>query len=121
MYKSYKEKLRDPRWQRKKNSILERDNYTCQSCKSTTKTLEVHHLQYIYPDPWDITDDLLITLCSDCHRKEEGRDELEKNLATTLRMKGFLVSDLLAMSVKLETDIKFPQTLLKILREFQDA
>lgn len=121
---SYKDKLLDPRWQRKKNDILQRDAYTCQNkkCNCTTRTLHVHHLDYIGSiEPWDYPNDMLITLCSDCHAKEDGRPELEKNLANTLRLKGFLFSDLLAFSSKIDTDILFTKTLLKVLREFQNG
>ena len=42
--------------------------------------------------------------------------ELEKYLSNTLKMKGFLLSDLLALSCKIDTDKKFTETLLKVLR-----
>ena len=40
----YSEKLRDPRWQKRRLEILERDAWQCQACLSTAKTLHVHHL-----------------------------------------------------------------------------
>lgn len=68
---TYAEKLKDPRWQRKKNGILERDKYTCQRCGAKDKTLHVHHKVYIYGNnPWDYNDILLETLCLDCHKSE---------------------------------------------------
>jgi len=70
---TYKKKLLNPKWQRKRLSILERDNWTCQHCLNTTKTLEVHHINYKSNcEPWDHPDDLLQTLCSDCHSMLEG-------------------------------------------------
>ncbi len=121
MFVSYKEKLRDPRWQRKKNEVLNRDNYQCFDCKSTTKNLQVHHLDYIQGiDPWEYPMDMLRTLCEKCHEKEKGRIDMERHLATTLMHKGFLMSDLLAFSCKLETDTQFCETLLKVLRDFQE-
>jgi hypothetical protein len=69
--KNYAEKLRDPRWQKRRLDILSRDNFTCQSCYSTEKTLHVHHKTYIRGvDPWDYKDDYLITLCEECHAWE---------------------------------------------------
>jgi len=119
---TYKEKLRDPRWQKKKGEILLRDKHTCQSCGATDKNLQVHHLEYITGiNPWDYPDDMLTTLCEVCHNKETGREELEKHLATTLKMKGFFVSDLLALSCKIETNELFTQSLLKVLRQFQNG
>jgi 5-methylcytosine-specific restriction endonuclease McrA len=64
---TYSQKLRDPRWQKKRLQILERDNWTCQSCRSTTKNLQVHHLVYRKIDPWDYADECYQTLCEDCH------------------------------------------------------
>ena len=47
---------------------MERDDFTCQECKNTEKTLHVHHKQYEKgKDPWDYLDENLITLCKDCH------------------------------------------------------
>lgn len=79
---TYAEKLKDPRWQKKRLKILKRDKFTCRDCKSTTKTLHVHHKIYskISIDPWEYEDFLLITLCEDCHKnvfdKEAFRDIL---------------------------------------------
>lgn len=64
---SYSEKLRDPRWQKQKNSVLLRDNYTCQSCASTDIELHVHHQIYKGSNPWDTPEDALITYCKHCH------------------------------------------------------
>ena len=65
---TYQEKLKDPRWQKKRLEILERDNWECQNCSETKKTLCVHHRTY-FPnkDPWDYDNELLISLCEDCH------------------------------------------------------
>jgi|SRR6185437_10813230 len=120
----YKEQLRHPKWQKRKAEILERDNYTCQNkrCQSTEKNLQVHHLDYIQGlMAWEYPDDMLITLCEDCHDAEKGREQLEKHLATTLKMRGFLMSDLLSFSSKLDTDLVFTQTLLNVLRQFQNG
>lgn len=121
---TYKEQLRHPKWQKKKAEILIRDNYTCQNknCCSTDNNLQVHHFDYISGIlAWEYPNDMLTTLCEECHDAETGRVNLEKHLATTLKMKGFLVSDLLAFSCKIDTDILFTKTLLNILRNFQNG
>ncbi len=65
----YKEQYLDPRWQRKRLEILNRDNFTCRGCKSTSKTLNVHHLYYIKDrDVWDYLDSCYETVCNDCHK-----------------------------------------------------
>jgi len=70
-YKPYYEKLRDPRWQRKRLEIMQRDNFCCTSCGSSTGTLNVHHTVSYRKntDPWDYEDDELTTFCEECHGK----------------------------------------------------
>lgn len=70
---SYAEKLKDPRWQKRRLEILERDEWTCQICKHKELTLHVHHKIYSKGNPWDIDSDCLVTLCEDCH-ETESRD-----------------------------------------------
>lgn len=70
---TYAEKLKDPKWQRKRLEILSRDSFTCQYCGNTETTLHVHHRTYSYgKDPWDYADTNFITLCEKCHEMEEG-------------------------------------------------
>jgi len=72
---TYQEKLKDPRWQKKRLEIFKRDNWTCHNCGATDKTLCVHHRIY-FPkrDPWEYEDHFLMTVCEDCHlNKEEMR------------------------------------------------
>jgi hypothetical protein len=66
--KTYSEKLKDPRWQKKRLQILERDEWLCRTCGRGDKTLHVHHSEYISGrDPWEYEDKYLIVLCEDCH------------------------------------------------------
>lgn len=65
----YSEKLRDPRWQRRRLQIMERDNWRCQLCFDDESTLHVHHVWYAGRDPWDAPDEALITLCHECHEE----------------------------------------------------
>lgn len=72
MANTYAEKLKDPRWQKKRLEILQRDNFTCLKCKSTIKTLHVHHNTYTYgKEPWDYHNNNFKTLCFECHELEE--------------------------------------------------
>lgn len=74
----YANKLMDPRWQRKRLQIFERDGFTCLDCGSTKRTLHVHHCLY-FPkmEPWEYQDRYLRTLCDDCH---EARGKFEKQI-----------------------------------------
>jgi len=87
----YAEKLRDPRWQKKRLKILERDEWACQICHDSESTLVVHHRIYIAKtEPWDYPDDLLVTLCENCHELErEIRPEYEKLLLNKVLSKFF--------------------------------
>ncbi len=72
---TYAELLKDPRWQRKRLEILNRDDWTCQRCGAEDKTLHVHHRKYGRGFPWEIENGFLVTLCEACHEKttEVGR------------------------------------------------
>ena len=65
---NYAEKLKHPKWQRKRLEVLERDNWTCQECRNTEITLHVHHKSYRGYDPWAVKIEELVTLCDDCHK-----------------------------------------------------
>lgn len=72
MPKEYFEKLKDPRWQKKRLEILKREDFTCEVCKSKERTLHVHHKIYVYGrDPWDYVDTNFSVLCDTCHEFEE--------------------------------------------------
>lgn len=67
----YLEKLKDPRWQRKRLEILQRDKFMCQACGEDSHTLHVHHRYYIPgAEPWEAPSESLVTLCADCHETE---------------------------------------------------
>jgi hypothetical protein len=71
MAKKYAEKLKDPRWQKKRLEIMGRDEFMCQGCQDTTSMLSVHHRYYVKGrEPWDYPDNLLVTLCQVCHEHE---------------------------------------------------
>lgn len=63
---TYAKKLLDPRWQKKRLQILERDMWSCRLCGDSISTLHVHHKKY-KGDPWDVNNDDLITYCKYCH------------------------------------------------------
>lgn len=68
---TYAEKLKDPRWQKKRLEILNRDGFKCTRCESEKKTLHVHHLYYNKGfEPWEARSEHLETLCEDCHQQE---------------------------------------------------
>ena len=81
--KSYYEKLKDPRWQKKRLEILNRDNWQCQVCKNKEETLHVHHKCYTkeaYNEPWSVLNSVLVTLCLQCHRNCHAQPKEDKYL-----------------------------------------
>ena len=84
---TYAEKLKDPRWQKKRLYILSRDNWTCCYCQDKETTLHVHH-DYYEPNkaPWEADDESLLTLCEDCHEIQHLlTTELERTLFCALK------------------------------------
>lgn len=72
--KPYWQKLKDPRWQKKRLEILERDKWSCQFCdrgELDEVELHVHHKGYKWGnEPWDYPNWNFIALCADCHKTE---------------------------------------------------
>lgn len=76
---SYSDKLKDPRWQRRRLEIMGRDDFHCAECGSETETLHVHHKAYVRgKEPWDYPDAMLITLCEGCHDSAHSEDNRRK-------------------------------------------
>lgn len=68
-YKSWMERCADPRWQRKRAQICERDGWQCTDCGDSHALLNVHHHYYDGSNPWDYPDSALSTLCERCHKR----------------------------------------------------
>jgi hypothetical protein len=67
----YAEKLKDPRWQKLRLQVFERDGWKCRVCDSETSTLHAHHTYYKTDSegPWDYNHGSIITLCDQCHEE----------------------------------------------------
>ena len=91
---AYSDKLKDPRWQKKRLRILKRDKWTCKICGSKDKTLCVHHLAYDRnKEPWETNNKYLITLCDQCHESEpETKSQILDSIVYMLKQ--HLSSDL---------------------------
>lgn len=64
----YSDQLKDPRWQKKRLEIFQRDNFKCRSCGATEFTLHVHHWEY-EGLPWEGDDNEKWTVCEFCHTR----------------------------------------------------
>ena len=70
---NYSQKLRSPKWQKKRLEIMDRDGWRCRDCGAENSTLHVHHCYYVVGvEPWDHPDDILTTLCDSCHIQRQG-------------------------------------------------
>lgn len=98
-YSSYKQKLQDPQWQKKRLTIMERDQWACRGCGDKESMLCVHHLEYKRgANPWEYPDDKLVTLCPGCHEDEhETRLEHEQSLLDTLHHPSILSGDVFTL------------------------
>lgn len=75
--KTYSELLKDPRWQKKRLTILDRDKFKCTYCGDGTSELHVHHKKYLTgKKPWEYNKDMLTTLCGDCHKGIHRKEKI---------------------------------------------
>lgn len=66
----YLDKLKDPRWQRKRLELMQSAGFRCQSCGDTEDSLNIHHVYYEKDaDPWSYPDNAYMVLCSRCHER----------------------------------------------------
>lgn len=97
----YMDKLKNPKWQKKRLEILQRDEWRCRLCGDAETTLHIHHLEYS-GQPWQAHNDKLITICEDCHYVIEDQkiNLINDPHASILKIKSegvttlFLVSEL---------------------------
>lgn len=90
--KIYLSKLKDPRWQKKRLEILERDNFTCQMCKDEETELHIHHKKYGHENPWDNNNEDLITYCKYCHEIYSALNKENINLIEIIKKDIFFIA-----------------------------
>jgi hypothetical protein len=116
---TWNEQLLTREWNTKRTEILIRDHFKCQSpgCNVQFYNVEVHHLEYLGDlQAWQYPNDMLKTLFHRHHSNHHAGIEMaEKALMVTLRVKGFLLGDIMALSSLVDTDMEFTETLLKTL------
>lgn len=110
---TYWEKLKDPRWQKKRLDILSRDEWACCGCGESESTLHVHHGYYAKGrDPWEYEDCTLWTLCEECHTAATD------DMADIYRAIGLLAPDQVDSLARALCNVvsicDFPQTLRAI-------
>lgn len=92
---SYTDKLLDPRWQRCRLEVLNRDGWECTDCGDGENTLHVHHLYYEWGlDPWEYPPEALRTLCDTCHKQAKVNDQRLKAALKTVALRGWRTEEI---------------------------
>lgn len=72
---SYSDKLKSPKWQKKRLEILNLIGFKCELCGCEEKELHVHHRFYLKGrEVWQYDNDVFQVLCFDCHEKEHKKE-----------------------------------------------
>ena len=106
----YSKLLKDPRWQKKRLEILQRDEFACQNCFDTETTLHVHHRYYKKGNlPWDYPEKSLVTLCEICHEYETTHAyEAKQLLLQALAAQGAMTSEFLDLGTAISSAADLP-------------
>jgi hypothetical protein len=89
MAKTYWEKLKDPRWQKKRLEALQASDFACEVCYNDEQTLHVHHKEYFKGrEPWDYEVSQLAVLCEVCHAEQHESDDPLKVVCSFLPLDG---------------------------------
>lgn len=68
MSKEYWQKLKDPRWQKMRLEVMNREGFRCEYCGKKDDTLNVHHAFYEKgKEPWEYDPRMLHCVCESCH------------------------------------------------------
>ena len=74
--RDYAQERLDPRWQKKRLEIMNRDSFACCDCGDEETTLNVHHRYYVTGrKPWRYPNWSLQTLCYPCHQNKHDNGE----------------------------------------------
>lgn len=103
-YNKYAKQWLDPRWQKRRLEIMQRDEFSCTECGAEDKTLNVHHVYYTRgADVWNYPDHALLTLCNDCHEAEHAMAESsERAFIDAFKQVGFMSSSLGSMAFTID-------------------
>jgi len=89
MATTYAEKLKDPRWQKKRLEVLSKNNFTCEMCGNGEETLHVHHKEYFKNrEPWEYDTKQLACICATCHKNEHHEEDSLKLVSSFLSIDG---------------------------------
>jgi hypothetical protein len=86
---TYSEKLKDPRWQRRRLEILSKCDFACENCQTKSEQLHVHHRMYSRGKmPWEYEDWAFNVVCEECHSSLQ--DQMESAHEVLAKYPGFM-------------------------------
>lgn len=88
----YSEKLKHPKWQKKRLEILSRDGFKCTLCEDEETELQIHHLAY-NGEPWEAEDEHLETLCKSCHVLKEAVKKINREVVSAKKFETVCTGD----------------------------
>ena len=115
---SYKQQLKNPLWELKRNKIFKRDGFKCVKCRISYK-IQCHHKKYIDGNmAWDVPDSFLETLCEKCHKIEHKGRHIKTFVVKTTKSKQKRYIDLQAKKqlkkiIKKQKKIKIISAIIK--------
>jgi hypothetical protein len=90
----YLQKLKDPRWQKKRLKVMDRANFECEQCGSTDTPLNVHHIAYKKrAEPWEYEDNELQCLCEVCH-EQKHKNDINRKYWTSEEAKNLIIAEI---------------------------
>lgn len=88
-YKTYYEKLKDPRWQKKRLEVMQFNEFCCEVCGNSESPLNVHHKEYFKGfEPWDYHIEQLSCLCESCHELHHSGCDVLKTVCSYANLDG---------------------------------
>ena len=118
---TYSEKLKDPRWQKKRLEVMKRNDFHCEICGDGESTLHVHHKEYFKGrEIWEYEPEQLAVVCKDCHDNLHAFDDFLKTICSYAPMDGPRNRDELALIVAGHLGIEY-EVVLEMSQRWQDC
>lgn len=110
---SYSEKLKDPRWQKKRLEVMKANDFCCEICGDGESTLHVHHKEYFKNrEPWDYDNKQLSVICEECHDNLHSQPDLLRMVCSFAPLDGPCNREELAFVIAGHLGIEYEKLLL---------
>lgn len=117
---NYSDKLKDPRWQKKRLEVFQRDGWKCVVTGFDRYTLHVHHKRYV-GNPWDSPLEDLETVCEQVHDLIEKPARRLRKLLPNASFSALQIFTAIGKAIeRVPDDAGYPQFDLEFLKEIHD-